>query len=189
MLRSHPVFGVGAGLFTDHHPLTAHNSFMLAIAELGIFGYFFWLGIVAFSVMMLYQLLRTNRPAPLLAEIAGSSPVTAPPTPIDFAEVPQVPHGVGTPDNADDVHWDDWQRASRALMYSLVGTLVAAFFLSRTYAPNLYLLVGLIVATHQVVRTHWPVLVPFSIGKQFKLLVTLEAASIVGLWLTTKVLL
>jgi hypothetical protein len=32
-------------------------------------------------------------------------------------------------------------------------------------------------------------LAPFSIGKQFKALIMLEAASIVGLWLTTKVLL
>jgi putative inorganic carbon (hco3(-)) transporter len=179
MLRSHPVFGVGAGLFTDHHPLTAHNSFVLAIAELGVFGYFFWLAIVVFSVLMLYQLLRAERPAAPRAEPVDS----------DTADTADTAGAADTAVSADAAHWDAWQRASRALMYSLVGTLVAAFFLSRTYAPNLYLLVGLIVAVHQTVRSHWPALAPFSIGKQFKALIMLEAASIVGLWLTTKVLL
>jgi putative inorganic carbon (hco3(-)) transporter len=176
MLRSHPVFGVGAGQFTDHHPLTAHNSFVLAIAELGVFGYFFWLAIVVFSVLMLYQLVRAEPPAappavPVAATTLGPAVAAA------------------TAPASDAPNWDAWQRVSRALMYSLVGTLVAAFFLSRTYAPNLYLLVGLIVAAHQTVRTHWPALAPLSVGSQFKALIMLEVGSIVGLWLTTKVLL
>jgi hypothetical protein len=175
MLRSHPVFGVGAGGFTDYHPLTAHNSFVLAIAELGVFGYFFWLAIVTFSVLMLYQLVRAKRPDALPVEpVASNTAGDAVPAQSTQAEEP---------------NWDAWQRVSRALMYSLVGTLVSAFFLSRTYAPNLYLLVGLIVAAHQTVRTHWPALAPFSIGGHFKVLIMLEVGSIFGLWLTTRVLL
>ncbi|MFC1641269.1 O-antigen ligase family protein [Myxococcota bacterium] len=37
-----PVLGVGFGQFTEYHPLTAHNSFVLAPAELGVFGMVTW---------------------------------------------------------------------------------------------------------------------------------------------------
>lgn len=46
MLKSSPLFGVGFGNFTDHHELTAHNSFVLCFAETGLTGYFFWLGLL-----------------------------------------------------------------------------------------------------------------------------------------------
>jgi putative inorganic carbon (HCO3(-)) transporter len=46
MLFSHPLTGVGVGSFTDYHPYTAHNSFVLCFAELGLLGYFIWLGLI-----------------------------------------------------------------------------------------------------------------------------------------------
>jgi putative inorganic carbon (hco3(-)) transporter len=46
MLRSHPVFGVE---FTEHHERTAHNSFVLCFSELGLFGYFAWLGMIVIA--------------------------------------------------------------------------------------------------------------------------------------------
>jgi O-antigen ligase len=45
MFKSNPVFGVGKGMFTDFHDLTAHNSFVLVLAELGVVGSFFFLGL------------------------------------------------------------------------------------------------------------------------------------------------
>jgi O-antigen ligase len=36
--RQYPLVGVGARLFTQHHYLTAHNSALLALAELGPIG-------------------------------------------------------------------------------------------------------------------------------------------------------
>jgi hypothetical protein len=38
MWRENPFFGVGQGQFGQHHYLTAHNSFLLALAELGPLG-------------------------------------------------------------------------------------------------------------------------------------------------------
>ena len=38
MVRSNPFLGVGAGQFLEHHFLTAHNSYVLAPAELGVPG-------------------------------------------------------------------------------------------------------------------------------------------------------
>jgi len=60
-LKAHPIFGVGYALFTDFNELTAHNSFVLCFAELGLFGYFFWLGLV---VTIIIGLERVNRIPP-----------------------------------------------------------------------------------------------------------------------------
>jgi len=38
MWRDHPVLGVGLGRFGEYHYLTAHNSYLLALAELGLPG-------------------------------------------------------------------------------------------------------------------------------------------------------
>ena len=46
MLKSNLLLGVGYGNFTDHHVRTAHNSFVLCFAELGVIGYFFWVALI-----------------------------------------------------------------------------------------------------------------------------------------------
>jgi len=58
MLKTHPLFGVGYNQFTEHSDLTAHNSFVLCFAELGLFGYFFWLGLILVSVLNLRRLAK-----------------------------------------------------------------------------------------------------------------------------------
>jgi O-antigen ligase len=164
MFRSHPVFGIGKDLFTDHNPLTAHNSFVLAIAELGVVGYFFWLAIVVLSGLMLYRLVR--------------------------ADAPQAsPPGVSAGADAQAIEWSDWQLAARTVMYSFVGVMVAAFFLSRTYIAILFLLIALVVAVHQSMRSRWPLIAPLTVREQFKTLLKFELGSIVGLWVLTRVLL
>jgi len=46
---SHPIFGVGYGNINDYMSgYTAHNSYLLCLAETGVFGLFFWLA--AFTV-------------------------------------------------------------------------------------------------------------------------------------------
>lgn len=49
LLRQRPVTGAGYGNFTDHNPLTAHNSFVLCFAELGLVGYFMWIGLIVLT--------------------------------------------------------------------------------------------------------------------------------------------
>lgn len=183
MFRSHPLFGVGAGLFTDHHRLTAHNSFVLAIAELGVFGYFFWFAILGTSTVMLYRLLRSGPPdaEPLAVSasvpMAGSSAKTQAPAvlPASEADAPLA--------------WDELRLAAGAVAYAFVGALVAAYFLSRTYVVFLYLLVALIVAVFQMARTRWPDFSPVRGGEMIKTLFILEIGSIAFLWLVTRVLL
>jgi hypothetical protein len=64
MLKSHPLFGVGLGSFTDNCDgcgLTAHNSLVICAAELGLFGLFFWCLFLLSSVRDALQLLRRQR--------------------------------------------------------------------------------------------------------------------------------
>lgn len=49
MIKSNPIFGVGYHMFTEDYPRTAHNSFVLATAETGLIGLFFWIGLIYFS--------------------------------------------------------------------------------------------------------------------------------------------
>ncbi len=167
MFRSRPIFGIGKGLFTDHNPLTAHNSFVLGISELGLVGYFCWLSIVVLSALMLYRLLRAPVPeggaaASVIAGVAATPPAN---------------------------EWNDWQQLAQTLMYAFVGVMVAAFFLSRTYVSILFLLFALIVATHQAMRSRWPGIEAITVRDQFKTLLKFEVGTIIGLWLLTRVLL
>jgi len=56
MLKSYPLFGVGFGQFTKHHELTAHNSFVLCFAELGLVGFFFYLAAILAAGIGLHKL-------------------------------------------------------------------------------------------------------------------------------------
>jgi O-antigen ligase len=58
MFISHPVFGVGAGNFTDYNYLTAHNSLVLVLAETGFVGFTLWLGFVVYGFRMMLVILR-----------------------------------------------------------------------------------------------------------------------------------
>jgi len=44
MFKSQPLFGVGFGRYTDFNRLVAHNSFIHALGELGLFGSFCFVG-------------------------------------------------------------------------------------------------------------------------------------------------
>jgi O-antigen ligase len=64
MWREYPLLGVGYGQFTDHHYLTAHNSFLLALAELGPAGLLLWTGSLyaAFKTMLRIHFDFMGRP-------------------------------------------------------------------------------------------------------------------------------
>jgi len=70
MWKSHPLTGVGFGQFGEYHYLTAHNSFMLTLAELG------FVGMLLFSAI-LYVSLKI--PVTLLRRISANVPVAVEP--------------------------------------------------------------------------------------------------------------
>jgi|YNPBryBLVA2012_1023415.scaffolds.fasta_scaffold00201_2 hypothetical protein len=57
MIKSSPVWGVGFGAYWDHAEKAAHNSFLHCAAELGMAGYFFWMGLVVVSLWRLGQVI------------------------------------------------------------------------------------------------------------------------------------
>jgi hypothetical protein len=69
LLSSSPGFGAGSGQFTDYHYLTAHNSFVLAAAELGLPGLFLWTTTMYTAVKVPLEVLRA-RAAPVASSWA-----------------------------------------------------------------------------------------------------------------------
>ena len=147
MLRSSPVLGVGFQNFTEHYDMTAHNSFVLCFAELGLVGYFFWLALLVVAILQLRQVRQCE---------------------------------------SDDPDGDILPRQARVLIASFAGMLAAAFFLSRSYNPVLYMMVGLAFALYGIARHGgYSVALPslYGVGK---LVVTLEFASIAAMYILVR---
>ena len=62
MLKQWPIFGAGKGRFTEFSDdgRVAHNSFVHCYAELGLFGYFFWIGLIMASLWDGYTLSKAE---------------------------------------------------------------------------------------------------------------------------------
>ena len=61
MWRAHPLLGVGLGQFGEYHYLTAHNAYLLALAELGIVGMFLFSMVLYVSAKVPFAALRRYR--------------------------------------------------------------------------------------------------------------------------------
>jgi O-antigen ligase len=164
MFISDPLFGVGAGGYTDVNPLTAHNSFVLVLAEMGIIGFTIWLAIAGYSFRMTLQVLKRGD------EVMDDVP----------AEVP---------DEVVVAGWRDDRALTLTLLLSLVGYFVSAFFLSRSYVIILYLLVALIVANYVRMRETYPSLPAYSLDKDLVRWPVYAVLWVIGLYIMVKVLL
>ena len=73
MFQDSPIFGVGARMFSAHHFLTAHNSFVLTLAELGLIGQFLFIAIVYLSIKSLVVGIRevSTVPGTAAAQVWG----------------------------------------------------------------------------------------------------------------------
>jgi putative inorganic carbon (HCO3(-)) transporter len=58
LLKWRPILGVGYGSFTEYHALTAHNSIVLCMAELGLVGLYVWLLLIVTSFQEMIVLER-----------------------------------------------------------------------------------------------------------------------------------
>jgi O-Antigen ligase len=125
LLKSHPVFGVGAGSLPDQLGHTAHNSILVCAGELGLFGLYFWA----------LFLLPTVRDALVVASpLKMSEPMVAVP------EEQSLPQPFGQVEIVDKA---EINLRRRLVVLSLTGFLVAGLFLSRAFVMTFFLLGGL----------------------------------------------
>ncbi|MEO8846715.1 MAG: O-antigen ligase family protein [Kofleriaceae bacterium] len=79
MWHHSPIFGVGARQFTAHHFLTAHNSYVLMLSELGIIGMFLFTSILYLCMKTLIVGLRVleELPGTRVAQVWGMALLAA----------------------------------------------------------------------------------------------------------------
>lgn len=71
MLKGAPIWGVGFGYFGEYNDgLTAHNSFVECFAEVGLVGYFLWLGTLLLCFQDLLQVRAWNSESPAQEEMS-----------------------------------------------------------------------------------------------------------------------
>jgi O-antigen ligase len=115
MMLSHPITGIGKGNFADHHGLTAHNSYILILGELGIPGYTLWGGVLISIVLTGYLFIKNSQR-------------------INSTEL--------TDEQKSEL------KLNKTLFFSMIGFLVTAFFLSRSYTVVLFVFLGITLASH-----------------------------------------
>jgi O-antigen ligase len=174
-LRSAPIFGVGLSQLAEFGR-PAHNTYVHAAAELGIFGYFFWMSLIVFGMSDLKSIVRLPRSQKQLqspdaqgetlsaAEIHSGGTLSG-----TMAELPlsSTLSGSATMVDASGIDFGrnelvDTQtqsiidpevtRFAALLLASLVGFLTAAFFLSRAYTMTLFMQLGAAAALTDVAR-------------------------------------
>jgi O-antigen ligase len=155
VFQDYPIFGAGFGRFLEFHERTAHNSFVLALAEVGMFGYLCWFGLVMAALV-------------LLSRVAS---VAAPPTGVPASEARAL---------------EDVRRLGRTLLIAMIGLIVSAFFLSRTYMPTLFLALGMSLGFFETARRADPRIPGIVRNRVFFLTATIGIASIVLLWIVVR---
>lgn len=51
LLRSHPILGIGYGMFTNTLGRASHSAFIECMAEMGVIGYFLWMSLLYSSIV------------------------------------------------------------------------------------------------------------------------------------------
>jgi O-antigen ligase len=164
MFQGKPLLGVGKGAYTDLYQLTAHNSLILVLAEMGIVGFTLWLAFMGYCLWMMVKVV-TWRPAP------GVDPEA---------------YGL---DASSVGEWVQDRKVAVTLLLSLCGFMVSAFFLSRTYVITIYLFAGILVAHYSWMRLRYGFLPEFKLTNNLVLWPTVAIAGAVLLYVVVRVLL
>jgi len=150
MLKRNPVFGAGKGRFTEFAEggKVAHNSCVHCYAELGLFGYFFWLGLFIASLKDAWYIGKNKSLDPGQREIS---------------------------------------RLARVSISALLGYMAAAFFLSRTYIPPLYILFAIFAAIRSIQDRDFKPVEGRFVKKDLRLVAAAVPISIIGLYILIRV--
>lgn len=159
MFEANPIFGVGYQIFADLHEKTAHNSWILVLAELGLVGYLPWFLATGMSLQMLW--------------IVGSN--------VERSEQ-QTEGETKTAEEFDD-------QLAWALLWSSFGMLVAAFFLTRSYEVLMFLIWAWSAGHYTGALRRSPGLPPVTLATSGPQWCFVALCSIAGLYIMVRVLL
>jgi len=73
MWREHPVIGIGAKQFGNHYYLTAHNSALLALSEMGPVGFLLWTVVLYIAFKTTLQVQRDFASRPEAADVRSAA--------------------------------------------------------------------------------------------------------------------
>jgi hypothetical protein len=132
LLKSHPLFGVGAGNLPDYLGHTAHNSVAVCAAELGMFGLFFW-------CLFLFPTMRDALALASPARVSEAEPVE-----------PEEEHLPLPARKMEDIDKAEVNHLGRLMVLSLTGFLVAGWFLSRAFIMTFFLLGGMVEVVYEM---------------------------------------
>ena len=149
LFKRAPWFGIGFGAFRDFSDITAHNSLVLCLAELGVAGSVLWVALLVTTTMGLNSMLKIKSQDKPARPIEARSPAAR------MMLIRQQNRGrnkiktgflAARANNAEAIspvpeHWVS------AIRLSFISFMTTSWFLSRTYSPTMYLILGLATAT------------------------------------------
>jgi hypothetical protein len=163
MLASHPLLGVGMGRFTDFNDvndLTAHNSFVLALAEIGLLGALCWVGMFSSALGALWRSALGVRQS-AFGFRRSESKSNLPSSSHSNSRAPRAEARFSPERSRGRVRGRVRGRSENripnaalpaALIASLGGYLIAAMFLSKTYFEIPFIYLGLAAAVSAAPR-------------------------------------
>lgn len=171
LFRENPLLGVGMDAFTDYHHLTAHNSYILVLAELGVAGYMMWTLMISAAMLMVWRAThgKLRAVAPLPVDVDAKSEFSLPEKPDNRPSALQV--------------------EGNMILYAMVAYLSASFFLSRSYIVLLYILCGMAVAYFHKARQIDPDIASVTAKSLTLFVVLMVPFSVIALYLLVRVLL
>jgi O-antigen ligase len=171
MFKSAPIFGIGFGGFTDLYEITAHNSFVLCLAELGLLGSTLWMALLVttstglnrilgvqkkkqasrfFGLRRLFEECSIQSPGALGMNPAPSEGLIALKYAYACEALPPMVSASATQFETRNASEDSPivpQQWVVAMRLALVSFMATAWFLSRSYTTTMYLVLGLATAT------------------------------------------
>ena len=157
MFKSAPFFGVGFGKFADFADITAHNSFVLCLAELGSVGCTFWVALIVTTVMGLNTIIRIREKAQVgLAPAADDTQKEQPSFSRPRSRAVEKHSANSNATFGSTNVSSENQTAIKcavpaqwvvAIRLALISFIATGWFLSRTYQSTVYLVLGLATAT------------------------------------------
>jgi len=145
MMMANPIFGIGKGRFQEEHGIVAHNSYVHIVGELGIPGYSLWGGALIFTVLVGYSFQKYKNK--LKQEESLSDSPTHQIFSGKISETLKEKKLRVQIENDKSLLIQEYT-LNQTLFFSMVGFMVTAFFLSRTYTLLLFIFIGMTLASH-----------------------------------------